>query len=176
MTTPPTNPQELFTPFLPTTFEVPEEVGRDAFLSDNLCRFADIINDKTIGIYLQAAETFNGQKWWYKSTKINRNGYQAIAYIPAFPNTGTLTLTRNTDPQYPIPNVNPEFVVTDVWGSASRPCSAIGAGDGDYFSFFSEGNSKITFTMSDTKIVITATTDMTAYSGFIIVEYLRNGL
>src|SRR5574338_378915 len=76
---------------------------------------------------------------------------------------------------FPPPDINPQFVVTNIWGSASKPCSAVGAGDGDYFSFYSEGNSKITFTMSDTQIVITTTMDMTAYSGFIIIEYVRDG-
>jgi hypothetical protein len=171
------NPSELFSPFLPTTYNVPEEDERfRVFLVDQFSNFADVVNDKKIGVYLQAAESFNGESWFYKTTGITRNGYQAIAYIPSFPNTGTLILTRNTTPQYPIPNVNTQFVVTQVWGSASKLCSAVGAGDGDYFSFFSQGNVKISFTMSDTQIVITTTTNMSSYSGFIVVEYLRNGV
>lgn len=176
MTTP-TNPIAPFSPFLASTYNVPEEPDRlDVFLIDNLSDFADVINDKKIGVYLQAAETLNGNKFFYKTTSIVRNGYQALAYIPTFPNTGVLVLTLTSTPQFPIPNINPEFVVTHVWGSASRPCSAIGAGDGDYFSFYTEGNSRVTFTMSDTQITITTTVDLTAYSGFIIIEYLRNGI
>ncbi len=174
MTIPP-NPQELFSPFLPTTVNFPEEEDRQrTFFVDKFANYADVINDKKIGVYLQAAETFNGNKFFYKITSRTRNGYQAIAYIPSFPNIGTLTLTRETTPQYPIENINSQFVVTEVWGSASKPPTI--PGSGDYFSFFSEGNSKITFTMSDTTIVITTTANMTAYSGFIIVEYLRDGV
>lgn len=176
MTTP-SNPIELFTPFLPTTYNVPEEEDRlRTFLVDKFSIFSDVINDKKIGVFLQAAETLNGEKWFYNDARITRNGYQAIAYIPVFPNATTMTLTLTSNPQYPIPDVNPQFVVTQVWGSASRPCTSVGAGDGDYFSFFSEGNSSISFTMSDTQIVITTTVDMTAYSGFIVVQYLRNGV
>jgi hypothetical protein len=175
--TSPSNPREIFSPFLPTTYNVPEEQDRlGVFLVDRFANFADVINDKRIGLFVQESENQNGEKWFYTNTKITRNGFQAISHISSFPNVGVLTLTLTSVPGYPIQGVNPEFVVTQVWGSASKPCSAIGAGDGDYFSFFSEGNSKITFTMSDIQIVITTTADMTAYSGFIVVQYLRNGV
>lgn len=176
MTTP-SNPIEPFSPFLPSTYNIPEEDDRrKTFFVDKFSAFADVINDKKIGVYLQAAETLNGEKWFYNTTSKTRNGYQAVAYIPSFPNTGIETLTLTSTPQFPIPNINPQFVVKQVWGSASKPCSAVGAGDGDYFSFFSQGNSKISFTMSDTQIVITTTLDMSAYSGFIVVEYIRDGV
>jgi len=173
----PTNPQEPFSPFLPTTFNIPEEEDRrKSFLVDEFSNFADVINDKKIGVYLQAAETLNGEKWFYKTTGVTRNGYQAIAYIPSFPNSTTLTLTLTTIPQFPIPNINPQFVVTHLWGSASKPNTTVGSGNGDYFSFMAKGDSRISFTMSDTTIVITTTTDLRAYSGFIVVEYLRDGI
>jgi hypothetical protein len=176
MTTP-TNPIELFTPFLPSTFNVPEEPDRlNTYLGEKLSAFSDVINDKKIGAYTQAAESLNGEKWAYSITTKVRNGYQAIAYIPSFPNNSTLTLTTTSTPAYPISNINPQFVVTNVWGSASKPCTAVGAGNGDYFSFYSQGNAKISFTMSDTQIVITTTTDLSGYSGFIVVEYLRDGV
>ncbi len=185
MTTPePTEPSNLFSPFLPTTYNYPEEEDRiRVFLTDNFSNFADVINDKKLGVIVNKTETFSGEKWWYKNTKINRNGYQVIAYILSFPNIGTLTLTLPNIPEsavslqdYPIVNVNPELIVTHVWGSASKPCSAIGAGDGVYFSFFSQGDSRITFTMTDIAIVITTTVNLSAYSGFIVIEYLRNGV
>ena len=172
----PTNPMELFTPFLPATYAVPEEEDkRRTFLVDKFSMFADVINDKVIGVYLQAAEAFNGEKWFYLTTSKLRNGYQAVAYISSYPAIGTLTLTIFTTPQYPIPNVTPQFVITELWGTASKPPTATGAGDGDYFSFMNEGNSKISFTMSDTTIVITTTVDLSGYSGFIVVKYLRDG-
>lgn len=162
--------RELFSPFLPTTYNIPEEDDRiKVFLTDNMANFADVINDKRIGTFVQEIETQNGEKWWYKSTQVIRNGYQTIIYIPSYPAAGSVT--------YTVPlSVNTEFVITQVWGSASKPCTAIGAGDGDYFSFYSEGNSKITFTMSDTDILITVTMDMSSYSGFIVIQYLKNGV
>lgn len=172
-----TSPSELFTPFLPTTYNIPQEDDRlDTFLVDRLANFADVINDKRIGVFSQAAENFNGEKWFYLTPQITRNGYQSIAYIPSFPNIGAMTLTLTGDPQYPVPAVNPGFVVTQVWGSASLPCTSVGAGDGDYFSFYSQGDSRISFTMSDTQIVITTTVNLSAYNGFIVVQYLRNGV
>jgi hypothetical protein len=176
MTTP-TNPIEPFSPFLPSTYNIPEEEDRRrTFLVDKFSNFADVINDKKIGIYLQAAETLNGNKWFYLTTDRTRNGYQALAYIPSLPNNTTLTLTIFTNPQYPIMDVNPQFVVSHVWGSASKPCSAVGAGDGDYFSYMAQGDSRISFTMSDTTIIITTTTDLSGYSGFIVIEYIRDGI
>lgn len=167
MTTP-TNPQELFTPFLPSTYTVPEdEERRRTFLVDKFSAIADVVNDKKIGAYTQDAESLNGEKWSYDTTKKIRNGYQAIARVTSFV-TGAIPM--------PIPNVNPQFVITNVWGSASKPCTAVGAGNGDYFSFFSEGNTNISFTMTDTTINITATGPMSAYSGFIVVEYIRDGV
>lgn len=180
MTNPTSNPMEPFTPFLPTTYNIPaEDDTQKTFLADRFANFADVINDKKIGLYVQAAENLNGEKWSYKTTDKVRNGYQAIAYIPSFPNAGVLTLTLTSDPQFPIPNINEQFIVTQVWGSASRPCSqndTSPTGDGDYFSFYSEGNSKVTFTMSNKQIVITTTTDLRAYSGFIVVQYVRDGV
>lgn len=175
----PSNPSELFTPFLPTTYNLPEEEDRSrVFLVDRFSNFADVINDKRIGNYAQAAENFNGTKWGYGSTRIVRNGYQAIAFIPSLPNAGSITLTATSDPAYPVPNVNGDFVVTQVWGSASRTFTdpdPSPTGNGDYFSFFSEGDSRISFTMTNKQIVITTTTDLSAYIGLIIVEYIRNG-
>ena len=121
-------------------------------------------------------ENLNGSKWFYNTTSKTRSGYQALAYIPSFPNSGVITLTLKSTPQFPIPNINPQFVISHAWGSASKPCSAVGASDGDYFSFYSQGNSKVMFTMSDTEIVLTTTIDMRAYSGFIIIEYIRDGV
>jgi hypothetical protein len=176
MTTP-SNPIEPFSPFLPSTYNVPEDEDRQrVFFVDKFSNFADVINDKKIGVYLQAAETLNGNKWFYKSTSITRNGYQALVYIPSFPNATTLVITSVTVPTYPISDINLQFVVSLVWGSASKPNTAVGSGDGDYFSFMAQGDSRISFTMSDTTITITTTTDLRSYSGFIIIEYIRNGV
>lgn len=173
----PGNPSELFTPFLPTTFNVPEEEDRlKVFLVDRFANYADVINDKKIGIYSQASENFNGNKFFYKTTKVTRNGYQAIAFIPSLPNATTLTLTLSSTPTYPVPNINNEFVITNLWGTASLPPTSTGAGDGDFFKYNNQGDSRISFTMSDIVIVITSTINLSAYSGFIVVEYLRNGL
>jgi hypothetical protein len=173
----PSNPIEPFSPFLPSTYNVPEEEDRQrVFFVDKFSNFADVINDKKIGVYLQNAETFNGNKYFYDTTAKTRNGYQVLARIPSFPNTGVLVLTVNTTPQYPLTDVNPQFVVSQVWGSASKPCSAVGAGDGDYFSFYSQGDSRISFTTSDTTITITTTTNLSAYTGFIFIEFIRDGV
>lgn len=164
----PTNPINLFSPFLPSTFNVPEEDDRlKEWLGQKLSESSDVINDKKIGAYTQSAEAFNGEKWIYDTTQKIRNGYQAILRIPSFV-SGTYPL--------PIEDVNPQFIITHVWGSASKPCSAVEAGDGDYFSFFGQGNADIQFTMSDKSIIITASGPMAAYNGFIVIEYLRDGI
>lgn len=171
------NPREPFTPFLPTTYNVPQEQDRlNVYLVDRFSNFADVINDKKIGAYIQSTENQNGEKWFYKITNITRNGYQTMAYIPSLPNSTSITLRLNTMPQFPIENIDTNFVITDMIGTASKPPSAIGAGDGDFFSFVNEGNSKISFTMSDTEIVITSTTNLSRYIGIIKIEYLRNGV
>lgn len=172
----PTNPQEPFSPFLPATVIVPEEQDRvRTFLVDKFSAISDVVNNKKIGAYTQATSTQNGEKWSYKVTSKVRNGSQAIAFIPSYPNAGVLTLTRATVPQYPIDDINPQFVISLSYGTASKPCSAVGAGDGDYFTFMNQGDSRISWTMSDTTIVITTTTDLRAYSGFIVVHFIRDG-
>lgn len=170
----PQNPSELFTPFLPFTYTIPEEEDRlNAFLVDQLSEFSDVINDKKIGVIVQSSENFSGGKYFYKNTAVNRNEYQVLVYIPSFiPQTLTLT-TLNP---YPIQNVNPELIMTLVYGTASLPCTATGAENGDYFSFMGQGDSRIQFTMSDTQIVITTDGARASYSGFIICTYLRNGI
>jgi len=170
------NPMELFSPFLATTYNIPEEDDRlKTYLVDRFSSFADVINDKKIGVYSQAAENLNGNKVFYDTTRTTRNGYQTLARINPFPNAGILVLTLTSDPQFPIQDVNPEFVITDMWGTANKPCSSTGAGDGDYFSFMPQGDTRIRFSMSDIQITITTTVDLSAYNGFIFIEYLRNG-
>jgi hypothetical protein len=163
----PTDPSNLFTPFLPATFNIPEEEDRfRVFLNDKLSAISDVVNDKKIGMYADQTENLNGEKWFFIDPTNIRNGYQAILYISSFV-TGSLTM--------PIPNVTPQFRVTQVMGSVSKPCSETGAGDGDYFSFMNQGDSRISFTVSDLTITITASGPMSAYSGFIIIHYLRDG-
>lgn len=163
----PGNPQNLFSPFLPSTFNLPEKEDRHVeWLGTTFSSLSDVINDKKIGTY-RPAETFNGEVWQYDTTKKVRNGYQAIIRFNSFV-SGTYSL--------PISNVNPQFIVTHVWGSASLPCTAVGVGDGRYFSFFGEGNADIQFVMTDISIILTATAPMANYQGFIIIEYLRDGL
>lgn len=182
MTTPsnPGNPDNPFSPFLPTTYNIPEEDDRvDIFLQDTFCSHADVINDKSIGTMIQGRESFDGEKWWYKNTKITRNGYQTFCYIPSLPNNTTLTFTLDeSDPNllYPITGVDPEFVITLSYGTASKPPTSKGAGDGDYFTFTNRGDVRIQWTMSDNVIVVTTTVDLSAYSGFLVIKYLRNGV
>lgn len=167
MTTPP-NPQELFSPFLPATVIVPEEEDRRrVFLTDKLSQYADVINDKKIGAYTQNAESQNGEKWIYDTTKKVRNGYQSIARVTSYTNGLVIPM--------PIGDINPQWVISLVYGSASKPCTAVGAGDGDYFSFMAQGDSRISFTMSDTTITITTDGVRASYSGFIVIHYIRDG-
>lgn len=160
---------ELFTPFLPSTINFPEDDATiRPFLNEQLSLYADLINQKKIGI-ITPSENFNGELWGYLTTSKQRNGYQIISYIASYPNASSLSIPL------PITTVEPQFVVTQVYGSASKPNSSIGAGDGNYFSYMSQGDSRVSFTMSDTQIVVTTTTNLSAYSGFIVINYLRNG-
>ncbi len=164
--TPPQNPINLFTPFLPSSYNIPEEEDRRVeWLGSTFSGISDVLNSKKIGTYTSSAENFNGEEWIFDKNKI-RNGYQTILRIPSFV-SGTYPL--------PIENINNQFSVTHVWGSASLPCSAVGANDGDYFSFMAQGDLRISFTMSDMEIVLTATAPMVDYSGYIVIEYLRDG-
>jgi hypothetical protein len=168
MTTP-TNPQNDFSPFLPTTVNFPEEQERlKTFLVDTFAQYADVINDKKIGLYLDGAEVLNGDKLGYDDPKITRNGFQYLARIESYPANGSITLT-------PPPNINPQFMLIQAWGSASKPPLVLGDGTGDFFSFYGSGNPKITFTFSDLAIIVTTNGLGTGYSGFIICEYLHDG-
>lgn len=163
----PTNPVELFSPFLPTTYNIPDDdEEHKRFLNEVLCNFADVINDKTIGAYTQSSESFNGQKWSYDVTRKVRNGYQVIARIKSFISQAI---------PMPIGNINPQWILSHTWGSASLPCTAVGAGDGDYFSFMPMGDSRISYTASDTQLTITTDGSRASYQGYIIFEYIRDG-
>ncbi len=164
----PTNPQFDFTPFLPTSYDFPKDEDLVAeFICENFANFADVVNDKVIGAFTESAENINGTKWAYDTTKKIRNGYQAIARVASW--------IPQTIPM-PIGNINPQFIISLAYGSASLPCTAVGANDGDYFSFFSQGDVRIQFTMSDTEIVITTNGTTAGYSGFIVIEYIRDGV
>jgi len=168
MTTP-TNPQNDFSPFLPTTVNFPEEGERlKTFLVDTFSQYADVVNDKTIGAFTQSAQEFDGEKWIYDDPRITRNGFRWVARVTQYPNAGVLVLDSPND-------INEQFRITHVWGSASKPPSALFAGDADYFSFFNRGDPRVTFDMNDLTITITTTVDLTAYDGYIVAEYVRDG-
>jgi len=170
MTSNAANSNNSFTPFLPSTFNVPEEQDRlKDWLGKTFTETSDVVNDKVIGMFVQDSSTFNGHKFFYDNTRKLRNGFRFILRVTSYPNTGTLII------QLPI-LFTPQFIVSQVWGSASKPCSATGANDGEYFSFYSEGNARIFFTMTDKEVTITTTADMTAYSGMIICDYIKDGL
>lgn len=169
MTTP-SNPSNLFSPFLPTTYNFPADEDISNFIQSNFAQHSDVINDKRIGIFLDYSATFNGETWYYKKTAITRNGYSVIAYISSFPNATTVSIPN------PISKVNPELIMTNIYGTASKPCSAVNANDGVYFTFMSQGDSRISFVATDTLITITTTVDLSSYSGFFILEFVRNGV
>jgi hypothetical protein len=179
MTTP-GNPADPFTPFLPTSYNIPEEEDRhDIFLQDTFTEFSNVINDKTIGTMVVGRENLGGEKWWYKNTRITRNSWQTFLYISSLPNAGVITFNineLNPDLLFPIPGINNEFVITLTYGTASKPPSFVGAGDGDYFTYMNQGDTRASWTMSDTTIVVTTTVDLSGYSGFIVIKYLRNGV
>lgn len=163
----PTNPINLFTPFLPSTFNAPEEDDRlKEWLGQKFSESSDVVNDKIIGNFVQDSENFNGHKYFYDTTKKLRNGYRFLLRVVQYPNTGVLVI------QLPFPFTN-QFMVSQVWGSASKPPTTPGIGE--YFSFYSEGNGRITFVMTDLAVTITTTADMTLFSGFIIVDYIKDG-
>lgn len=164
----PSNPQEPFSPFLPATYIVPEEEDRRrTFLVDKFSQIADVVNDKVIGAFTESVENQNGMKWAYDTTSKVRSGFQAIARVKSFV-TGPIPM--------PIKDVNSQFIISKTWGSASKPASSVGAGDGDYFTFLSQGDARISYTMSDTTINITTDGARAAYSGFIVIEYIRDGM
>jgi hypothetical protein len=172
----PTNPQNDFTPFLPTTVNFPEEEERlKTFLVDNLASYADVINDKKIGVYVEENSVLNGNKHWYANTRITRNGYQSFVFINGLPNAGVLIIDANSDPAFPIDNIQPEFLMWHMWGTASKPPSAFNAGDADFFSFSNRGDPRITFDMTDLVLTITTTVDLSAYFCFIVFEFIRAG-
>ncbi len=161
------NTNNDFSPFLPSTFNLPEEEDRRIeWLGATFSELSDVINDKKIGMYVQDFFVQNGNKYSYDTTEKVRSGYECLLRVTSFPNTGVLTLLL------PEPFTD-QFSITNVWGSASRPPTT--PGNGDYFSFYSVGNPKVTFVMNDLSVVITTTTDMTAYSGFIFIEFIKDG-
>lgn len=164
----PQNPIEIFTPFLPSTFNVPEEKERlKLWLGEKFSQVSDVVNDKKIGAYTQSVSSQNGNKFSYDTTSKIRNGFQYLLRIPSFPNTSSAT--------YPVPpEMSAQFAIFQIWGSASK--AATTPGTADYFSFYGSGNPKITFTFSDLAIVVTTTLDMTAYSGFICIDFIADGM
>jgi hypothetical protein len=148
---------------------MPDGEGRsEEFVGKTFSQISDVVNDKVIGMFVQETNTFNGHKYFYDDPGKLRNGYRFLLRVESYPNAGLLVI--------PLPiEVNEQFIVSQVWGSASKPPTATGAGDGEYFSFFSEGDSRITFVMTDTEVTITTTANMTAYSGFIIVDNILDG-
>ena len=166
MTTP-INPSNDFSPFLPSTYNMPEEQDRISdFVGKTFSELSDTINDKVIGMFIQDSSTFNGHKYFYDTTQKLRNGFRFILRVTSYPNVSTLVL--------PLPEIfTNQFIVTQVWGSASLPPTT--PSTGEYFSFFSEGDSRITFVMTDTEVTITTTADMRSYSGNIIVDYIKDG-
>lgn len=164
---------ELNTPFLPTSIIIPEEEDRlSVFLVDILTDTTYALNNKTIGIF-SSVEKYNGENWNYGSTtaqvKKVRNGFQIIIYIPSLPNTNILELDQT------IRGINENFIMTLCYGTASQLVNSNTSTPGDYFSFMNKGDSRISFTISDTQVIITTTTDLSTYQAYIVMEYIKAG-
>lgn len=160
--------QGIPNPFLPTEIQPPEEEDRfKVFLIDTLQKIIDVINDKTIGIYLPT-EVYNGQNWNYiNPNNPDKFGYRVIFYMASIV-TGTFAIPAIV----PIQNNNANFLMTLCYGTASKPQTT--PGSGDYFSFMNQGNPLITFTVSDNMLTITADASLAAYKGVFVFEYLKN--
>lgn len=162
-----TNPAETFTPFLPSTFNSPED--EDTFkrwIGEKLTLFSDVINDKTIGVFTDTVSSLNGLKASYDTTSKTRTGYNYLARIASYPANGVLVLAVP-------PMMNPQFAVFQVWGSASKVPTT--PGTGDYFSYMAKGDTRISFTFTDQAITVTTNALGAGYSGFICIVYVADG-
>ena len=164
----PNNPSELFSPFLPATYTIPEDPDRlTTFLVDKLSLFAEVINDKNIGVWTDTVSSLNGNKFSYDTTSKVRTGYNYLARIDSYPSSGTIVL--------PVPpNFNSQFALFQAWGSASLPATT--PGTGNFFSFMSQGDSRISFVFTDQSITITTTALGSGYSGFLCVSFISDGV
>jgi hypothetical protein len=166
MTTP-TNPLEPFSPFIASTYNIPTDPESfKYFLEENLANISDVVNDKMIGAFTQNVGSINGSKWSYDVTTKTRPGYQLLIRVISFvPQTIPMPIT-----------INPQFVITQTYGSANLPCTATGAGNGSYFTFNNENDTRIQYTLSDTQIIITTNGTTASYSGFIMINYILDGI
>lgn len=159
---------EPFSPFLPTTQNIPEdEQSFRYFLNNQFSKISDVINDKTIGIF-STAEQQNGEKWFYGNTSAQvkkvRNGLQIIVFIP---NLTTQSIAN------PIDNVNNDFVMTFAYATASK--LKTDTTPGDYFSFLGNGDTRAKLTISDTIITIATDGSLASYQAFIVMQYIKSG-
>ncbi len=157
-----------FSPFLPTTQNIPqEEESFNYFLNDQFARLADVINDKTIGIF-STSEQQNGEKWLYGSTTVQvkkiRNGLQTIIFIPS--------LITESIPN-PVQNIDDNFIMTFAYGTASRLKTSTVTGS--YFSFMGDGDSRVQLDITDTFVNIATNGTVSAYQAFIVMEYIKSG-
>lgn len=159
MTTLNTGSQGIPNPFLPSEIQPPEEDDRlRVFLIDTLQKMIDVINDKTIGIYLPT-EVYNGEVWNYINPQnIEKYGYRTIIYIPApLPNVGSQIYPHN------IQGINSAFAITNIYAAAS-----------DRVNFKYRLITGDDCTMDDTNVTLTTTFDGTTYQAYVVIEYLRN--
>jgi hypothetical protein len=162
------NDGQIFSPFLPSTQNIPEEDDRlKVFLVDRFSNMADVINDKKIGSFTQGVVNYSGNKFAYDVTSKVRSGFQYLARIKSYPASGTITVS-------PPPNITQQFAIFNAWGVASKPPSSTGAGDGSYITYVNAGNPNISYTFTDTLITITSTLGA-GFSGFFVVDFIYDG-
>lgn len=163
--------RESTTPFISPNVQVPiEEDRRRVFLIDTFTSVIDSLNAKEIGIYYPQ-EVLNGEEWFMPNNpKKQRDGYRTVVPFPALPNITTLTLPHN------IPNIEIGFTITHLYCTASNFATNPGAprvNRGDYFQIAGDGDSRLKLYMDNVNVYLTSTIDLSAYTGIVVIEYVK---
>jgi hypothetical protein len=145
--------------FLPTEFVLPLkwEDARQIFV-DRETHTADVINNTESGFY-DSLEVLNGQQFF---SSINyqqpRLAFRKIIDLGSLPNTGTLSIAHG---------ITGITVMTRIYGAATSATSYIP------MPYFGLGNG-IELQMDLTNIIVTTYSNRSAYTGLVVVEYLKN--
>lgn len=156
-----------FPGYIPSWLNIPEDPSLiNEFLNTSISGIVDAVNSREIAVY-RPSEIFTGQIWFNENnTNRIRNGFRTVVNFGSLPNTTTKSVGHG------IANINSNFVLTHLFGSASDT-SALTYIPLPYVEV-STGNN-IQIDMDAANVNITTLDNKSSYDKcYVIIEYLRS--
>ena len=165
------DPERSQAAFIPTSIILSDDWSEaQLVLTDYLKKSAEAINAREIAQYQDAnvsggnniSETVTGQAWYTVGDANKfRYGSRTVVIMGALANAGATTVAHGI-------SVTSSTVFTHIWGVANNPGTLS-------YPLPNSGASEVSVEVNGTNVIVTTTTDLTAFTDcFVVLEWIES--